>query len=42
MAKTSEAKTSEAKTSEQNLRPKISAPPPRPIAAPTRKPVPTL
>jgi hypothetical protein len=36
------AKTSEAKTSEQNLRPKISAPPPRPIAAPTRKPVPTL
>jgi hypothetical protein len=36
------AKTSEAKASEQNLRPKISAPPPRPTAAPTRKPVPTL
>jgi hypothetical protein len=36
------AKTSEAKTSEQNLRPKISAPAPRPIAAPPRKPVPTL
>jgi hypothetical protein len=34
------AKTSEAKTSEQNLRPKISPPPPRPTAAPTRKPVP--
>jgi hypothetical protein len=31
-----------AKVSEQNLRPKPSAPPPRPIAAPTRKPVPTL
>jgi hypothetical protein len=42
IAKTSEAKTSEARTSEQNLRPKISAPPPRPIAAPARKPVPTL
>jgi hypothetical protein len=41
-AKTSEGKTSETKTSEQNLRPKISAPPPRPIAAPARKPVPTL
>jgi len=36
------AKTSEAKTSEQNLRPKIPAPPPRPTATPTRKPVPTL
>jgi len=36
------AKTSEVKTSEQNLRPKISTPPPRPIAAPARKPVPTL
>jgi hypothetical protein len=36
------AKTSEAKTSEQNLRPKVSAPPPRPTAAPARKPVPTL
>ncbi|SHJ22890.1 hypothetical protein SAMN05444159_0037 [Bradyrhizobium lablabi] len=29
-----------AKASEQNLRPKISAPPPRPTATPTRKPVP--
>src|SRR5439155_6162580 len=36
------AKTSEAKASEQNLRPKIPAPPPRPTATPTRKPVPTL
>jgi hypothetical protein len=31
-----------AKASEQNLRPKASAPPPRPIASPTRKPVPKL
>jgi hypothetical protein len=31
-----------AKASEQNLRPKISALPPRPSATPTRKPVPTL
>ena len=31
-----------AKASEQNLRPKMSAPPPRPTATPTRKPVPTL
>jgi DNA repair ATPase RecN len=31
-----------AKASEQNLRPKMSAPPPRPIATPTRRPVPTL
>ena len=31
-----------AKASEQNLRPKASAPPPRPIATPTRKPVPKL
>ena len=36
------AKTSEAKASEQNLRPRMSAPPPRPTATPTRKPVPTL
>ena len=37
------AKASEfAKTSEQNLRPKTSAPPSRPIASPTRKPVPRL
>jgi hypothetical protein len=42
IAKTSEAKTSEAKTSEQNPRPRISAPPPRPVAAPARKPAPTL
>jgi hypothetical protein len=34
------AKASEAKASEQNLRPRISAPPPRPTATPTRKPVP--
>jgi len=31
-----------AKASEQDRRPKTSAPPPRPIAAPTRKPKPTL
>jgi hypothetical protein len=31
-----------AKASEQQLRPKTSAPPPRPIATPTRKPVPKL
>jgi len=31
-----------AKASEQNQRPKTSAPPPRPIATPTRKPRPTL
>ena len=31
-----------AKASEQNLRPKTSASPPRPIATPTRKPVPKL
>jgi hypothetical protein len=42
IAKTSEGKTSEARTSEQNARPRISAPPPRPVAAPARKPVPTL
>jgi hypothetical protein len=38
------AKASVAKTSEQNLRPKTSSatPPTRPIAAPTRKPVPKL
>ena len=42
IAKTSEAKTSEARTSEQNPRPRISAPPPRPVAAPARKPAPTL
>ena len=31
-----------AKASEQNLRPKISAPPPRPTATPTRKPAPNF
>jgi uncharacterized protein involved in exopolysaccharide biosynthesis len=31
-----------AKASEQNLRPRTSAPPPRPIATATRKPVPKL
>jgi hypothetical protein len=40
--KTSETKASEAKASEQNLRPRISAPPPRPTVTPTRKPVHTL
>jgi uncharacterized membrane protein YccC len=40
--KASEAKASEAKASAQNLRPKLSAPPPRPAAIPTRKPMPTL
>jgi hypothetical protein len=40
-AKASEAKASEAKASEQSLRPRISAPPPRPTATPTRRPVPT-
>jgi hypothetical protein len=42
IAKISDAKTSDAKASEQSLRPKISAPPPRPPATPTRKPAPTL
>src|ERR1700676_243486 len=36
------AKASQVKASEQSLRPKISAPPPRPTATQTRKPVPTL
>jgi hypothetical protein len=36
------AKPFESKASEQNLRPKTSAPPPRPTAASTRKPVATL
>jgi hypothetical protein len=31
-----------AKASDQNLRPQIPAPPPRPTAAPTRKPAPTF
>ena len=35
------ARASEAKAAEQNLRPRISAPPPRPTATPTRRPVPT-
>jgi hypothetical protein len=34
------AKASEVKASEQNLRPRISAPPPRPAAARARKPMP--
>jgi hypothetical protein len=34
------AKASEVKASEQSVRPKISAPPPRPIASPARQPVP--
>jgi hypothetical protein len=42
IAKASEAKASEAKASGQRLRPKISTPPPRPTASPTRKPAPTL
>src|SRR5882762_8021384 len=41
IAKVSEAKASEARASEQSLRPKISAPPPRPTATPARRPVPT-
>ena len=36
------AKASEAKASEQSLRQKMLAPPPRPTATPTRKPVPIL
>jgi len=36
------AKPFESKASEQNLRPKTSAPPPRPITTPARKPVPKL
>jgi hypothetical protein len=40
IAKASEAKASEAKASEQSLRPKSSTPPPRPVAARTRKPMP--
>jgi hypothetical protein len=40
-AKASEAKASEAKASEQNLRPKLSALPPRPVAARPRKPMPS-
>jgi hypothetical protein len=39
-AKTSEAKTSEIRSPEQSLRPRISALPPRPPAALTRKPRP--
>ena len=42
IARASEARASEAKASEQSLRQKISAPPPRPTATPTRKPVPIL
>jgi hypothetical protein len=39
MAKTSENKASENKASELNSRPRISALPPRPAAAPARKPI---
>jgi hypothetical protein len=39
-AKASEAKASETKASEQNLRPRTSAPSPRPAAAPARRPMP--
>jgi hypothetical protein len=41
-AKASEAKASEARPSEQNLRPKMSALPPRPAPARARKPLPPL
>jgi hypothetical protein len=41
-AKASEAKASEARPSEQNLRPKMSALPPRPAPARARKPTPPL
>jgi hypothetical protein len=40
VAKASEVKASEAKASEPNLRPRMSAPPPRSAAAPARKPIP--
>jgi hypothetical protein len=39
-AKASENKASEAKASGQNLRPRTSAPSPRPVAAPVRRPMP--
>jgi hypothetical protein len=41
-AKASETKASETRASEPNLRPKLSALPPRPTAAPARKPVPSF
>jgi TolA-binding protein len=40
--KTSEAKTAEIKTSEPNVRPRVAALPPRPVAAPPRKPRPAF
>jgi hypothetical protein len=40
-AKSYEARASLAKPSEQNLRPGISAPPPRSVAAPARRPMPS-
>jgi len=40
-AKASETKASETRASEQNLRPRISALPPRPAAAPVRRPMPS-
>ncbi len=42
MAKVSEGKGSETKASEPNLRPKLSALPPRPAVVPARKPVPSF
>src|SRR5882724_1288338 len=39
-AKASQAKASQTKASEQNLRPRISALPPRSVAAPVRRPMP--
>jgi len=42
MAKASEAKGSETRASEPNLRPKLSALPPRPATVPARKPVPSF
>src|SRR6266436_3129140 len=40
LAKASQIKASQTKASEQNLRPRISALPPRPVAAPVRRPMP--
>src|SRR6266403_3426044 len=40
LAKASLAKPSQTKASEQNLRPRISALPPRPVTAPVRRPMP--
>jgi len=40
LAKASQIKASQTKASEPNLRPRISALPPRPVAAPVRRPMP--